>query len=123
MFFQRVGCAVIVHGERVIERHVHRHFRLHRLGGPALAGYRPAHRREVAEQWDARHAVEHHAPDDERYLGRARRVRLPAREIEHVLLVHRPAVAVPEQRFEDDADGYRQAGDAAGAARFEFLRE
>ncbi len=70
----------------------------------SLAPDRAPHGREIAEQRYARRAIEHDAADYERNLRRARRVGLPAREVEDVLLEHRLAIAISKQRFEDDAD-------------------
>ena len=94
---------VVIDGEGVIERHVDRHFGFHQCRRMAAALHGAAQGGEIAEQRNARRAVQHDAAHDERDFGRALRVRLPAGQIEHVCLEHLAAIAIPEQRLEDDA--------------------
>ena len=110
---------VVIDGEGVIERHVDRYFGFHQCRRMAAALHGAAQGGEIAKERNARRAVQHDAAHDERDFGRALRVRLPAGQIEHVCLEYLAAIAIPEQRLEDDAQGYRQAGDAACAVCFE----
>ena len=50
-------------------------------------------------------AVKHEPPDDERNLVRARRVRLPSRQLGDMILQYAVTVAVAQQRLEHDAQG------------------
>ena len=70
-----------------------------------------AHRRQVGQQRHAGEVLQHDAGDDERDFVEARRVRLPAGELDDVLGQHLLAVAVAQHRLQHDADRDRQARD------------
>ncbi len=112
---QRVGVPGEINLDRVVDHEVDGHERLDDLRVLAELGDGGAHRGEVDEQGDAGEILEHDARDDERDLGGALLVGLPVGEFLDVGLLHLQAVAVPQHRFEHQADGHRQLGDRPDA--------
>jgi hypothetical protein len=108
---ERVLGAEVVDHDRVIDDEVDRHQRLDRLGVLAHRLGDRAHRRQVGEQRHAGEVLQDDAGDDERDLVLARRVGLPASDLDDVLGRDLLAVAVAQHRLEDDAHRNRQAGD------------
>jgi hypothetical protein len=103
----------------VVHHQIHRHEGFDHFGVLAHLVGDAAHRREVGEQGHAGEILQHDAGEHERDLVGARGVRLPAGELLDVFLGDLLAVAIPEHRFEHDADRYRQARDPAQAGLFQ----
>jgi hypothetical protein len=108
---ERVLVAEVVDLHRVVDDQVHRHQRLDHLRVVAHLRRHAAHRGEIAEQRHAGKVLKHDARHDERNLLGALGRRLPVRQLLDVRLGDFLAVAVPEHRFEHDADGDRQPRD------------
>src|SRR3546814_8372442 len=68
VFAQRVRRPVMVDRQGMIQRHVDRHLGADSVGRMAQAGHGPAYRREIAQQRNARRAVEDDPSHGERYL-------------------------------------------------------
>jgi hypothetical protein len=106
---QRVLRAVVVDHHRVVHHQVHRHQRLDAFGVLAQALGHAAHRREIGQQRHAGKVLQHHARHSKRDLLRARRARLPLRELRHMFRRHALTVAVPQHALQHDAQRHRQA--------------
>ena len=116
---ERVGCTVVIDGQGVIERHVHRHSRTDGLGCVAHARDGTADGGEIAQQRNPCCAVEHDAPDGIRHFVFALSVELPVCERAHLRFGDTLAVTVAQQRFEHDAQRHREPGHACDAVLFQ----
>jgi hypothetical protein len=107
------GCGVAgkVHLHRMIHHEVHRHQRLDDLRVLPHPGDGRAHRRQVHQERHAGEILQDDARDDKGDLLRARAVRRPRGQGGDRRLGHALAVAVAQQRLEDQPDAHRQAGD------------
>ncbi len=110
-----VGRPERVHLHAVVDHEVHRDQRVDLPRGAAEALHGVAHRREVDHAGHAGEVLEHDARGAERHLHGGGRLRVPAREPEHVLLGDDEAVHVAQRRLEDHADRVREAIDARHA--------
>ena len=81
--------------------------------------HRRAHRRQIHQQRHAGEILQHDARDDERDFLRARRVGLPVGQFADVGFGDFFAVAIAQDRFQDEADGNRQFGNRADAGFFQ----
>ncbi|KFB73620.1 MAG: hypothetical protein AW09_001114 [Candidatus Accumulibacter phosphatis] len=103
VLLQRLWRAVVIDLYRVVDDQVDRH---QRLDAPRVESARLRHlphRCEIAEQWHASEILQHDARDDEGNLLAAACARLPLGKFEDVLLADALAIAVTQQRFENDA--------------------
>ncbi len=115
----RVLGAVVIDGQRVIERHVDGDRRADRAGiRPGAADGSPD-RGEVAEERNARRAVQDEPGDGERHLALARVVRPPVGEVADMPVCDAPSVAVAHHRFQYDPQDHRQPGDRPHTGRLE----
>ena len=106
-----------LHG--VVDHQIDRHERLDdfRIAAELLHG--AAHRRQIDHQRNAGEVLENDAGDDERDFFVGRRLRVPIRQRLDVLSPDLFAIAIAQDRFEDDANADRQPGDLADALLFE----
>ena len=85
------------------------------FGSPPSRCDRAAHRGEIDDQRHAGEILEHDARDDERNFLVRRRLRVPVGERLDIFAADLFAVAIAQDRFEDDADADRQPRDRADA--------
>ena len=107
---ERVGSAIVVDGDRVVDDQIDRHLRLDARRIVAQGGRRIAHRRQIGKQGHAGEVLQHHAGDDKGNLVQALGVWAPCGELPDVIVGHPVAVAVAQHRLEHDAQGAGQAG-------------
>ncbi len=116
---ERAGGAEGVDLHRVIDHEVGRHERVDALRIAARACHRVAHRREVDDGGHAGEILEHHAGGHEGQLARFGRLRVPARQRQHVGGAGEGLVLMSEHVLEQDLHRDRQAIERDTA----FLRE
>ena len=85
------------------------------FGSPPESLHRAAHRGEIDHQRHAGEILENNARDDERNFLVRRRLRVPVGERLDIFAADLFAVAISQDRFEDDADADRQPRDRADA--------
>ncbi len=102
-----------LHG--VVHHEVHRHERLDHLRVALESGHRSAHCGEVHQQRHPREVLQDDAGDQKRDLLRSRVPGIPVRELADILLADFLAVAVAQDRFQNDPDAHGQPGDRAHA--------
>jgi len=120
---ERVGAAVVIDGDRVIDDQIDRHPRFDACRIVALGCRRIAHRREIGKQRNAGKVLQHHAGDDKGNFVQALGVGAPFGELPDVIVGHQMTVAVAQHRFEHDAQGAGQAahvGETAAQDRQRF---
>src|SRR5690606_26241715 len=108
---ERLGRAGKIHLHGVVDDQVDRHERLDDLGILAEPINRRAHRGQIDEKWNAREVLQDNPRHDERDRLRPRRHRLRSRARPHGGLGDPLAVAMAQQRLEDEPDRHRQAID------------
>ncbi|KFB74684.1 MAG: hypothetical protein AW06_004377 [Candidatus Accumulibacter cognatus] len=107
VLLQRLRRAVVIDLYRMVDDQVDRHqwFDASRIESTRLRDL--SHRREIAEQWHASEILQHDARDDEGDLLAAACAWLPLGEFKDVSLADALAIAVTQQRFENDAQRHR----------------
>ncbi len=117
---ERIRGAVKVYRQRVIEHHIHRHFRPNGCGRQTELLHRPAYRRKIAKQRDAGCTIEDDAAHRERNLVLPWSLRLPAGKLADLALRNPIAVAIARNRFQHDTQRHGQARYRAEARFFKF---
>ena len=108
--------AGIIDLNRVIDNKIDRNERLYHARIFAHPLHRAAHRRKIHKQRHASKILKNDAGNDERYLFRTLRLRLPARKCPHMHLAHLlTSVKIAQHRFEYNADRDRKTRDVAEA--------
>ena len=102
----RVAGEIDLHG--MVHHQVDRHQRLDQLGILPELGHRRTHRRQIDQKRHPREILQHDPGDHEGDFLGPLGLGLPAREGLDRRLAHPLAVAVAQQRLEDDADRHRQ---------------
>src|SRR5438309_2578514 len=103
----------------MIDHQIDRDERLDDFRIAAELFHRAAHRGEVDNQRHASEILEDNSGDDEGNLFLGGRFRVPIREGLDVLAPDLFAVAIPEDRLEDNPNAHRQARNGANALLFE----
>ena len=116
---QRLGRAGEIDLHRVIDHEIDRHERLDDFRIAAEPLHRAAHRGEIDNQRHAGEILQNDARDDEWDLLVRRRLRVPVRQRLDIFAPNFFPVAIPQDRFEHDADAHRQSRDRADALFFE----
>ena len=116
---ERVGAAEVVDLDGVVDHEVGGNERLYARDVTSALHDCRAHRGQVDEQGYAGEVLQQHAPHDERDLRLPLCVRLPARERFDVLVADAAAVAIAQDRLEEDAEADRQPRDACDPPLFE----
>ena len=116
---ERVRRGPLVHLHRVVDDERDGDQRLDQLRVAAEPSDRRAHRREIHEQRDPGEVLQDDPGHHERDLGGPLGLRLPGGEGAHVVFLDPLAVAVAQQRLEDDADRDGQAANARGPVPLE----
>jgi hypothetical protein len=112
VLLQGLWRTVMVDLYRMVDDQVDRHQRLDAPWiEPACLRHMP-HRRQIAKQGHAGEILQHDTRDDQGNLLAARRPRPPLGKFEDVPLADPLSITVAQQRFENDAQGHRQASDS-----------
>ena len=107
----RIGPAVVIDLDGVVDDEVDRNEGLDDAGLAAEAGDGTAHGGEIDKEGDAGEVLEDDAGDDEGDLLGGRGLGVPGGQGLDVLLMHLASVAVTQNRLEDHADRVGEAGD------------
>ncbi len=113
VLLQRLRRPVMIDLNRMVDDQIDRHQRLDAPWIESALGRDVAHGRQIAEQRHAGEVLQDNARNDEWNLLAALPPGLPLRELDDVLLTHPQAVAVTQQRLEDNSQRHRQAIDVA----------
>ena len=105
---ERVPGSVVIDHDGVIDHQVHRDQRFDRARPAPHPRRHAAHRRQVGQQRHAGKVLQHHARDHEGNLFGAIGVGIPVGHLPHMLGRDLVAVAVAQDRFQDDAHGNGQ---------------
>ena len=103
----------------MIDHQIDRHERLDDFRIAAELFHRAAHRRQIDHQRNAGEILEDNARDDERDFLVRRRFRVPVRQRLNIFPPHFLAIAISQDRFENDADADRQPRNFADALFFQ----
>ena len=115
---QGIACAREIHLHTVIHHEVHGNQRLNHFRVLAKTIHRRAHGCQINQQRHAGEVLQNDPRDDEGNFIIPRGLGIPVGEVFHVLFSHLLAIAIPHQRFQDDADGNGQARNFADPGFF-----
>ena len=115
----RVGPAVVVDLDGVIDDEIDGNKRLDDAGLAAETGHGAAHRGEIDQEGNPGEVLKDDAGNDERNLLGRGRLRIPCGEGANILLMNLAAVAVAEHGLEHHADGEGETGDLPDALLLE----
>ena len=116
---ERVAGAEVVYLHRVVDHQVHRHLRIDPGRVAAEARHRGAHRAQIDDRRHAGEVLHHHPRGAERQARPGRGLRLPARQLQHLLGADGSAAAATQQRLQQDAQRVRQRRKLRSAVRFQ----
>ena len=109
---QRLLGTEVVHHDGVVHHQVHRHKGFNFFGVGAQLARCAAHRGQIDQQGHASEVLQHHPGHHKRNFFGTRSLGFPLRHLGHVLGGDLFAIAVAQHRFEHDAHGHWQAGNA-----------
>ena len=99
---ERVGAAVMVDGNRVIDHQVDRHQRFDAFRVAAKIGGHVAHRGKIGQQRNAGEILEHHTRHHERNFRAARCFGLPFGQLANMVGGDALAIGIAQDRFKDN---------------------